>query len=179
MYRHALKVTLGLASWVPVVVTFNQTVGYVSWIEGGSMRPALNPDTSLGWRDLVFLLKYGQKSPGVLKVGDVVMLHSPSDPEKLIVKRVIGTGGDEILTRGKYPKETCRIPPNHLWVEGDNVSQSIDSNTFGPVSSGLIVGRATTVLFPFSRFGEIPTEGRGRDARVTPISNDQDLDHVE
>jgi inner membrane protease subunit 2 len=155
-----------MASWVPVVMTFNQTVGYVSWIDGGSMKPALNPDTSRGWRDLVFLLKFGQRSPGALSIGDIIMLRSPTEPEKVLVKRVVGTAGDEILTRGSYPKKTCRVPTNHLWVEGDNASQSIDSNTFGPVSIGMVLGKATTILFPPSRIGPIPSAG-GREARLS------------
>lgn len=127
------------------------------------MKPALNPDESLGWRDMLFLWKFRQRVPGKLQVGDVVVLRSPEDPNKILVKRILGIGGDEIKTRGQYPKQICKIPPNHLWVEGDNL-HSVDSNNFGPVSVGLVMGKAACILFPPSRIG--PIKPGGREARL-------------
>lgn len=40
----------------------------------------------------------------------------------------------------------CVVPPGHIWVEGDNVSKSRDSNHYGPVSKSLIEGRAVAVV---------------------------------
>ncbi|CAN6603658.1 mitochondrial inner membrane protease subunit 2 [Trichomonascus vanleenenianus] len=170
--RMIRKVLIGL-SWVPVVVTFNQTVGYVSWVQGSSMKPTLNPEENLGWRDMVWLQKYGQRTPGALKVGDIVMVRSPVDPGKLLVKRILGIGGDEIVPRpdSEYPKSSVRIPPNHIWVEGDNCAHSIDSNAFGPVSLGLVEGKATRVVFPPSRFGIIRGSA-GREARKAELEKD-------
>ncbi|ANB13037.1 Imp2p [Sugiyamaella lignohabitans] len=168
MIRHGFRVSLAMLSWVPVVATINQSVAYFTWVEGGSMKPSLNPDSSLHWRDLVFLWKFRQKEPGALKVGDVVVLRSPEQPDKILVKRILGVGGDKVLRRGDgpYPRPTCHVPTNHLWVEGDNI-HSIDSNNFGPVSVGLVIGRATRILFPPSRFGPIPDGGR--EARIAII----------
>jgi mitochondrial inner membrane protease subunit 2 len=157
-------------SWVPVLITVNQTVAYASWVQGGSMKPALNPDSSLGWRDMLFMWKFRQRVAGNLKVGDVVLFRSPEDPEKVLVKRILGIGGDEIKTKGQYPRDICKIPPNHLWVEGDNV-HSIDSNHFGPVSVGLVLGRATYIMFPPSRIG--PIQPGGREARVAYLKGNE------
>lgn len=165
MLRYTAKVTLLALSWVPVVVTFTEHVAHIGRIEGISMKPALNPDASLGWSDYVLLWKLRVRDAAQLRVGDVVLLRSPQDPAKILIKRVLGVHGDTVLTRSPYPKPTARIPQNHLWVEGDNTFHSIDSNTFGPVSAGLVVAKATHVIFPFSRIGPVSSTP-AREARL-------------
>lgn len=75
------------------------------------------------------------------------------------------------MPRKEYPRQGATVVPrNHLWVEGDNEFHSIDSNTFGPVSLGLVVGKVVLLLWPISRWG---TDLRGgRDARVGEKSID-------
>ena len=41
---------------------------------------------------------------------------------------------------------TKRIKNGHVWVEGDNPSNSLDSRSYGSVESGLIVGRVVCVI---------------------------------
>lgn len=60
--------------------------------------------------------------------------------------------GDVVLTQGYYKKEV-QIPTGHCWVEGDNHGHSFDSNTFGPVSLGLVKAKATCILWPPGRIG--------------------------
>lgn len=157
MYRAVLW---GL-SWVPVSLAFTQSVAQIAWVQGVSMQPSLNPDNSLGKRDLVLLKKYGMRKSSSFKNGDVVVVRSPLDPERVMIKRVIGVEGQVIHPRptANYPHREVRIPPNHLWIEGDNI-HSIDSNTFGPISIGLITGKAVKILLPFDRIGPIPKGGR-------------------
>ena len=53
------------------------------------------------------------------------------------------------------------VPPYSLWVEGDNVRASYDSNDHGPISKKLLVGVAEYIVWPPSRMGKIqnqPTE---------------------
>jgi inner membrane protease subunit 2 len=59
--------------------------------------------------------------------------RSPNDPEKMLIKRVIGIEGDTVLTRSPYPFKTAVVPVGYIWVEGDDGFHSIDSNTYGPV----------------------------------------------
>lgn len=40
------------------------------------------------------------------------------------------------------------VPKGHLWLEGDNSENSIDSRTYGPVPMGLIQSRAAVRLYP-------------------------------
>lgn len=75
------------------------------------------------------------------------------DPSKTYCKRIKGIQYDSILTRYPYPREVVHIPRNHVWVEGDNAFHSIDSNNFGPISNGLVVGKAVKVIWPPSRWG--------------------------
>lgn len=40
------------------------------------------------------------------------------------------------------------VPKGHVWLEGDNSENSIDSRTYGPVPIGLIQSRAAFRLYP-------------------------------
>ena len=146
-------------SWVPVAVTFTQLVGQPIWVQGRSMQPALNPDESLGARDMVVMQKYGLRAPEAFARGDVVVLRSPTDPQKVLIKRVLGVAGDVVAPRptSTYPKAHIKLPASHLWVEGDYV-HSLDSNDFGPVSSGLVLGKARYIVWPPRRWGPVESK---------------------
>lgn len=60
------------------------------------------------------------------------------------------------MTRG-YKSEIVRIPDGHCWVEGDHAGHSMDSNSFGPVSLGLVTAKATFIVWPPSRWQNIET----------------------
>ncbi|KAL1247580.1 hypothetical protein QQF64_022956, partial [Cirrhinus molitorella] len=81
-------------------------------------------------------------------------VKSPKDPRQKIIKRVIGIEGDFIKTLG-YKNRYVRVPDGHLWIEGDHHGHSFDSNTFGPVSRGLVHGRASHIIWPPSRWQRI------------------------
>ncbi|CDR38991.1 CYFA0S02e10176g1_1 [Cyberlindnera fabianii] len=163
--KYAYRLSIGMASWVPVMIVLNEHVCYFGKIEGSSMQPTFNP--SVRQQDWVLLWKWGVRDPGRLQVDDVVLFRSPQDPEKVLCKRVKGVQGDNVFTRHPYPREQCHIPRNHVWVEGDNI-HSIDSNTFGPISTGLVLGKATSIIYPFSRSGSVPKGGR--EARVSRLA---------
>ncbi|GEQ68753.1 hypothetical protein JCM33374_g2421 [Metschnikowia sp. JCM 33374] len=135
------------------------------------MSPTFNPGTESTSKDVVLMRKYNLKWPTSLSRGDVVMFRSPEDPEKLVAKRVIGLQGDVILPRSdQYPKKHALIPRNHLWVEGDNAFHSVDSNKFGPISQGLVVGKVMGVIWPLSRIGTDISHG-GRDGTSREIKS--------
>lgn len=82
------------------------------------------------------------------------MFHSPLEPEKLVTKRITGVQGETISTHcPPYPRPEAKVPRNHLWVEGDNSFHSVDSNTFGPISQALVVGKVIKVIWPITRLG--------------------------
>ncbi|KAG0146187.1 hypothetical protein CROQUDRAFT_133267 [Cronartium quercuum f. sp. fusiforme G11] len=116
-------------------------------INGMSMQPTLNPDSSCLKRDLVILNRFTDK----FKRGDVVTVYHPVHPTLTLTKRIIGLEGDIYSHSDRF----VRIPPGHCWVEGDESFHSQDSNTFGPIPVGLISGRVDLIVYPFSRFGTI------------------------
>lgn len=43
------------------------------------------------------------------------------------------------------------VPRGHVWLEGDNSENSIDSRYYGPVPMGLIQSRVVCRIFPFTQ----------------------------
>lgn len=95
------------------------------------------------------------------------------------MKRVIALERDKVYTRAPYPHHLIEVPAGHIWVEGDgynNGKQSLDSNTYGPISMNLITGRITSVLLPWSSFGPIRWwEFRGKTRVVKRLENTKQL----
>uniref|UniRef100_A0A4W5R1H9 Mitochondrial inner membrane protease subunit 2 n=1 Tax=Hucho hucho TaxID=62062 RepID=A0A4W5R1H9_9TELE len=88
---------------------------------------------------------------------DIMCLHcfrSPKNPQQKIIKRVIALEGDFIKTLG-YKNRYLRVPDGHFWIEGDHHGHSLDSNSFGPVSLGLVHGRASHIIWPPNRWQRI------------------------
>lgn len=138
---------------IPVGVAFIDIFGYIARVDGVSMQPCLNPDSS---KDYVFLNKLSCKLYQVAR-GDVVALLSPRDPEQKLIKRVIGLEGDIINTLN-YKKSLIRVPEGHCWVEGDNANNSMDSNLFGPIALALITAKATAIVWPPQRWQIVKSE---------------------
>ncbi|XP_044953657.1 mitochondrial inner membrane protease subunit 1 isoform X2 [Hordeum vulgare subsp. vulgare] len=120
---------------------------------GPSMLPALNMAGDVLLSDKVSP-RYGRVGPG-----DVVLLVSPEDPRKVVIKRVLGMEGDAVT----YPvdagntdaSKTVVVPQGHIWVQGDNIYASKDSRQFGPVPYGLVKGKMSYRIWPPTRIGSI------------------------
>ena len=96
-------------------------------VKGDSMVPTIRE----GQRILVSLFHYRLRQP---RRGDIVVLHHPKRPFKLL-KRIVGTPGDDVETG-------VRLGDDEYFVKGDNPECNSDSRTFGPVRRDLIVGKA-------------------------------------
>jgi inner membrane protease subunit 2 len=59
-----------------------------------------------------------------------------------------------------------KVPHGHIWVEGDNWRETLDSCSFGPIALGLVEGRASRV-WSWSRLGfhEIGDKRLSKDSR--------------
>jgi signal peptidase I len=111
--------------------------------------------------------------------GDVVVFASPVDGE-LLVKRVVGIGGDLVgledgllVVNGRRIDEPytdpdaldsvyygpVRVPAGEVLVMGDNRDNSVDSRKFGPVPTSQIEGRVAAVLWPPDQAHLIDNEG--------------------
>lgn len=77
--------------------------------------------------------------------GDIVILRSPTKPKLFVCKRIIGMPGDRIKINIFEHKI---VPKGHIWLEGDNKSNSNDSRSYGPVPQGLVCGRALCKIWP-------------------------------
>ncbi|KAI9298676.1 putative peptidase, partial [Neoconidiobolus thromboides FSU 785] len=157
--------------WSPVIWVFNENVFTISTVKGRSMQPTLNPDSNELKNDIVILNKLSNFERKY-KVGDIITLKSPTDPNKLLIKRIKALEG-ELVSPLKIdkrslkafkaesnviqPPEIVYIPKGHCWVEGDESFHSNDSNSFGPVPLGLITSKVSFIVYPFDRFGPIPS----------------------
>ncbi|XP_028929350.1 mitochondrial inner membrane protease subunit 2 isoform X2 [Ornithorhynchus anatinus] len=150
--RSAKAFLKGFFVAVPVTVTFLDRVACVARVEGASMQPSLNPGGSHS-SDVVLLNHWKIRNYEVRR-GDIVSLVSPKNPEQKIIKRVIALEGDIIKTMG-HKNRFVKVPRGHIWVEGDHHGHSFDSNTFGPVSLGLLHAQATHILWPPQRWQKL------------------------
>jgi signal peptidase I len=162
--REFLAWTRTLASagvYALLIVTF---VGQVARVDGHSMAPTLDDQDRL----VVNKLGYLWSKP---RVGDIVMVASPEEPDKLLVKRVVGGPGDVVrsdagelfLNDARMADEfisadfrgtdswTTVVPKGHYFVLGDHRNNSLDSRSFGPVPEGYIKGKVQLRWWPVDR----------------------------
>ncbi|HYB69658.1 MAG TPA: signal peptidase I [Candidatus Bathyarchaeia archaeon] len=122
--------------------------------------------------------------------GDLVVFVDPKDANELLVKRIVGVGGEEIAVHGhdvyvncEPPTDGCRplaepyadfsdaeradrdagpveIPSESVFVMADNRNAGEDSRHWGPVSRDRIVGR------PLWIYWSSDAEGHTRWSRV-------------
>lgn len=168
-------------------------------VTGPSMSPYLNPDFedgATGARDISkstdkILLKLYRPHED-LRRGMVVAFRKPHDPEEWAIKRIVAMEGDRVFPLPHYPGverldgRGLIVPFGHIWVEGDvcdsnKKGMSMDSNIYGPVSVGLVVGKATHVIPSlFSRWRTLSFAHFKLPERVQPnavILQDPDQEH--
>lgn len=115
-----------------------------------------------------------------IQPGDIVTFKDPEIPSRVLIKRCIAVGGQtvdiangtvyidgvalsESYTHGlvteplgrtvediDYP---YRVSEGHIWVMGDNRTNSQDSRYFGEIPVSSVYGRAFMVYWPFDHFG--------------------------
>ena len=56
------------------------------------------------------------------------------------------------------PHGVAAVPPGHMWLEGDNPSNSTDSRSYGAVPQAMLQGRVWLKLWPLTQFGRITRE---------------------
>lgn len=134
-----------------------------------SMEPTLRPND----RVLVYRWAYRRAVP---QPGDIILFRDPQEPvSTFLVKRVVGVPGDHLaiaqgyvirngkpLDEGGYafqnaltvaPECMClTVPPDAVFVMGDNRNYSEDSRDYGPVPLKNVVGRAIFIFWPRSRW---------------------------
>jgi signal peptidase I len=130
-------------------------------VDGFSMKPTLQDGEFVLVNRLAYRLGQPQR-------GDIIVFHFPLDPASQdLIKRVIGLPGDIITVRGGvvevngqplrepyiaaaplYAGE-WKVPPDELFVLGDNRNDSSDSHAWGMLPYKEIVGKALFIYWPF------------------------------
>jgi signal peptidase I len=146
--------------------------------EGRSMVPTLNE-----FGDVVLLenvdasrASSSSKPYGGLEIGDVVMARSPTEPndrEAYVCKRIHALPGDPVPRDSRFDRSGASgtgavgsyagaggaavnvVPPDAVWLLGDNQRNSIDSRHYGPVPLALITGRVIFRVHPADEAGPI------------------------
>jgi len=131
--------------------------------------PSLSMDPTLKINDRVLVNKLSYDLHDIHR-GDIVVFESPPNEteHKDLIKRVIGLPGETVESKdGRIvidgqvldepylephvqtgPMEKVTIPPDHVWVMGDNRGNSRDSRFFGAIPDSLIIGRAFVRVWP-------------------------------
>jgi signal peptidase I len=142
-------------------------------IPSGAMKPTLLVgDHILVDKNATTLDKINRK--------DIVVFVYPENPSKDFVKRLVGLPGDtieiqskelfingesfsenytihtdpNILPSDKYPRDNLgpiKVPPDHIFVMGDNRDQSFDSRFWGFVDISKIKGKVTKIYWSWDK----------------------------
>jgi signal peptidase I len=152
---------------IVIAVLINLFLAQATRVYGSSMEPNLHTNQRL----VVEKVSYHLHSP---HRGDIVVIRMPERGPELLIKRVIGLGGETVevrggvvyingealdepyLTRpttGSYGPAT--VPEGNVFVMGDNRGASNDSRIFGPVTLDRVVGRAWVSYWPIDVVGLI------------------------
>ena len=128
-------------------------------VSSGSMSPTAAPG------DWILVQRMSVGAVDWARRNDVAVFYFPSGSRHLAIKRVVGLPGDTVLTgstlvtvngrpipaltaRGAaaLPSSSRAIPPDALFLLGDNTAASIDSRWFGPVPARDVFGRVLMIL---------------------------------
>lgn len=106
------------------------------------------------------------------QVGDLVVAVKPTDPEQRVCKRITGMAGDVVQVDpssagtgddgqdAQQQQQYIKVPEGHCWVTGDNLSESLDSRSYGAMPLGLIKGRIFAVHTSDGEFRWLPNNFR-------------------
>jgi len=141
--------------------------------------PSASMEPTLQLHDYLVTLKHP-----TYRRGDIVVLRDPKGAGGYVVKRIIGTSGDEIAVRagalfvnGSYASEPyvpepmvyrispVRVPADMVFILGDNRNNSEDSHVWlgeadpdisvGSLPRDSIIGKVHLIYLPLNRMGRV------------------------
>jgi signal peptidase I len=133
--------------------------------------PSMSPHVSSGEFVVINTLAYRFHAPAR---GDIVTFRHDGVTPELYIKRVIGLPGDRVrIDRGvvyvngarlnepyvEYSDDRSEpettVPPDDVYVLGDNRAVSEDSRAFGPVPDDALTGKAIAGIWPLPYAGAL------------------------
>lgn len=151
-----------------VALFINVFVAEAALVEHG---PSMEPNLYRGYRVMAEKVSYRFHPPCR---GDVVIADRPGN-EVSLIKRVVALPGETVEVRNghtfingeqieepwvtnfggpSYPPTV--VPPDHVFVLGDNRSNSRDSRAIGPVPVDTIKGHVWLVYWPLDQIKLVP-----------------------
>jgi len=142
-----------LGKIVAVALVFRAFVAQAYYIPSESMRPTLEIGDHIYVNRLAYAGFWGHDP----RPGDVIVFDHPQKHGTDLIKRVVAVGGDVVegrdgrvwvngVDRGESSTfAATTVPPDNLFVMGDNRGNSSDSRYWGTVPLGLVAGRAFVV----------------------------------
>ncbi|CAG9091517.1 unnamed protein product [Plutella xylostella] len=121
-------------------------VGDFVMCSGPSMEPTLETNNILVTEHITPRLQ-------MLRRGDIVIARCPTNPKQNICKRVTALPGDKV--KRNFPRKSQYVPVGHVWLEGDNSSNSADSRVYGPVPYGLVRSRVLCRVWPLDKVASL------------------------
>jgi len=142
-------------------------------IPSGSMIPTIQLDNRVLAEKLTYRFSRGPQ------YGEIAVFRNPAGYPPILIKRVIATQGQVVdLREGKVfinddelsesyvhglptlPESPAivypyTVPDGHVWMMGDNRTNSGDSREFGPVAVDQVMGRAFWTYWPPTQFGTL------------------------
>jgi inner membrane protease subunit 1 len=134
-------------------IFINEFIFDFSLVEGSSMEPTFNQYGDVGLIDKTvnfFRLFNSDLRLKNLKNGDIVSVVNPFIPNKRLCKRIIAVENEKVIL-DKEKDNFIMVNKNHIWIEGDNKDNSLDSRMFGPVSKHLVVGKVVARIWPLDK----------------------------
>ena len=148
-----------LVAALAIFALFQVTIGSFK-VYGASMLPSIQPGEYI----IVSKAAYFFSPP---EHGEVIVFHSPRDPNSDLIKRIIALPGDTIeikdgtvfvndtpltetytLEPPNYAYPHQEIPADHYFVLGDNRNNSADSHRGWTAPRQNIVGKAWLTYWP-------------------------------
>jgi len=180
---HSIASTVLILLLAPIIAIFLTVFVFQSYqVDGPSMEATLhNNDRLIVWKLARSWAKLTHHAY-IPKRGDIIVFTDSrlgqfgQDPDKQLIKRVIGLPGDKVVVsngvvtlydtqhpNGFRPDASLpygKIIPitgidgewtvgnNQVFVMGDNRSNSLDSRLFGPVNANNIIGKLAVRVLP-------------------------------
>ncbi|GFZ51861.1 hypothetical protein JCM24511_09629 [Saitozyma sp. JCM 24511] len=86
-------------------------------------------------------------------IGEVDEVHVADQPlggesRSGSVSRRLDSEGRPMTSRRKGEEQWVKVPKGHVWLAGDNMSNSTDSRMYGPVPLAIIKGKVLARVYP-------------------------------